>query len=199
MAKPTTPSAAGAVVRSLSPQDTKKLLHLVRNAKSIEIKVSVPMAAHQRTGLSMGSTRSRRSCGRCTSSTRPTRPESGRAHRPGPAHPGGNRRPRWSSCARSTRRDQCRAQALGHFQGRGGRHAGRNLHVLGVVQGRCHRPGRARRHRWHEDDPFAVLQGATRLLRRPRSRGRRHELPADPGPDPRAQGQAPAKRVQARQ
>jgi hypothetical protein len=54
MAASTTPSAAGAVVRSLSPQDTKKLLHLVRNAKSIEIKVSVPMAAHQRTSLSMG-------------------------------------------------------------------------------------------------------------------------------------------------
>jgi hypothetical protein len=54
MAASTTPSAAGAVVRSLSPQDTKKLLHLVRNAKSIEIKVSVPMAAHQRTTLSMG-------------------------------------------------------------------------------------------------------------------------------------------------
>ncbi len=54
MAASTTPSAAGAVVRSLSPQDTKKLLHLVRNSKSIEIKVSVPMAAHQRTALSMG-------------------------------------------------------------------------------------------------------------------------------------------------
>jgi len=42
------------VVRSLSPEDTKKLLHLVRNAKSIEIKVSVPMPAHQRTALGMG-------------------------------------------------------------------------------------------------------------------------------------------------
>jgi hypothetical protein len=41
-------------VRSLSPQDTKKLLHLVRNSKSIEIKVSVPRAEHQRTTLSMG-------------------------------------------------------------------------------------------------------------------------------------------------
>ena len=54
MANATTRSAAGPVARSLSPQDTKKLLHLVRNSKSIEIKVSVPMAAHQRTGLSMG-------------------------------------------------------------------------------------------------------------------------------------------------
>jgi hypothetical protein len=54
MAASTTPSAAGAVVRSLSPQDTKKLLHLVRNSKSIEIKVSVPRAEHQRTTLSMG-------------------------------------------------------------------------------------------------------------------------------------------------
>ena len=49
-----TPSAAGQVVRSLSPKDLKKLLHLVRNSKSIEIKVSVPMAEHQRTALSIG-------------------------------------------------------------------------------------------------------------------------------------------------
>jgi len=51
-----TTRGAGAqpVVRSLSPEDTKKLLHLVRNSKSIEIKVSVPMTAHQRTALSMG-------------------------------------------------------------------------------------------------------------------------------------------------
>ena len=54
MATARTPSAGGAVARSLSPQETKKLLHLVRNAKSIEIKVSVPMAAHQPTVLSMG-------------------------------------------------------------------------------------------------------------------------------------------------
>jgi len=54
MATARTRSAAGPVVRSLSPHDTKKLLHLVRNAKSIEIKVSVPMPAHQRTVLSIG-------------------------------------------------------------------------------------------------------------------------------------------------
>jgi hypothetical protein len=42
------------VVQSMSPKDLKKLLHLIRNAKSIEIKVSVPMAAHQRTALGMG-------------------------------------------------------------------------------------------------------------------------------------------------
>jgi hypothetical protein len=34
--------------------DLKKLLHLVRNSKSIELKVSVPMAEHQRTALSIG-------------------------------------------------------------------------------------------------------------------------------------------------
>ncbi len=54
MAAARTPRVAGSVVRSLSPKDTKKLLHLVRNSKSIEIKVSVPMAEHQRTTLSMG-------------------------------------------------------------------------------------------------------------------------------------------------
>jgi hypothetical protein len=53
MATATTRSAQ-PVVRSLSPQDTKKLLHLVRNSKSIEIKVSVPMVEHQRIALSMG-------------------------------------------------------------------------------------------------------------------------------------------------
>jgi len=54
MAAVRTPRVAGSVVRSLSPKDTKKLLHLVRNSKSIELKVSVPMAEHQRTTLSMG-------------------------------------------------------------------------------------------------------------------------------------------------
>jgi hypothetical protein len=54
MAAARTPRAAGPVVRSLSPKDLKKLLHLVRNSKSIEIKVSVPMAQHQRTALSIG-------------------------------------------------------------------------------------------------------------------------------------------------
>jgi hypothetical protein len=55
MAKKATRSDAGpTVARSLSAQDVKKLLHLIRNSKSIEIKVSVPMAEHQRTALSMG-------------------------------------------------------------------------------------------------------------------------------------------------
>jgi hypothetical protein len=47
-------AAAPTVARSLSREDTKKLLHLIRHSKSIEIKVSVPMAEHQRTALSMG-------------------------------------------------------------------------------------------------------------------------------------------------
>jgi hypothetical protein len=51
----TTKAPKGAkVVQSMAPQELKKLLHLIRNAKSIEIKVSVPMAAHQRTTLGMG-------------------------------------------------------------------------------------------------------------------------------------------------
>jgi hypothetical protein len=54
MATAKTLSPAGSVLRSLSPEDVKKLLHLVRHSKSIEIKVSVPMAEHQRTTLSMG-------------------------------------------------------------------------------------------------------------------------------------------------
>jgi hypothetical protein len=55
MATTKTRSAAAPVIaRSLSPQDTKKLLHLVRHSKSIEIKVSVPMAVHQRTTLGLG-------------------------------------------------------------------------------------------------------------------------------------------------
>ncbi len=54
MATARIPRAAGSVVRSLPAQELKKLLHQVRNAKSIEIKVSVPMSAHQRTVLGMG-------------------------------------------------------------------------------------------------------------------------------------------------
>jgi hypothetical protein len=42
------------VVQSMAPQELKKLLHQIRHAKSVEIKVSVPMAAHQRTVLGMG-------------------------------------------------------------------------------------------------------------------------------------------------
>jgi len=47
-------AAAPVVAPSISPQDMKKLLHLIKNSKSIEIKVSVPMTEHQRTTLSIG-------------------------------------------------------------------------------------------------------------------------------------------------
>jgi len=43
-----------AVAQGLSAEDTKKLLHLVRNAKSIELKLSVPMEQHQAAALSIG-------------------------------------------------------------------------------------------------------------------------------------------------
>jgi hypothetical protein len=47
--------AGGPVVaRSISAEDTQKLLHLIRNSKSIEIKVSVPMAEHRATAKSIG-------------------------------------------------------------------------------------------------------------------------------------------------
>jgi hypothetical protein len=42
------------VVQSMPPKELKKLLHVIRNAKSIEIKVSVPMTEHQRTTLKTG-------------------------------------------------------------------------------------------------------------------------------------------------
>jgi hypothetical protein len=54
MTAESTHRAAGPAVRSLSPQDTKKLLHLIKNSKSIEIKASVPMAQHQSTALGIG-------------------------------------------------------------------------------------------------------------------------------------------------
>lgn len=48
-------SASGpAVLPNISRDDMQKLLHLIRNSKSIEIKVSVPMTEHQRTALSIG-------------------------------------------------------------------------------------------------------------------------------------------------
>jgi len=43
-----------AVAQGLSAEDTKKLLYLVKNSKSIEIKLSVPMAQHQEAALSIG-------------------------------------------------------------------------------------------------------------------------------------------------
>ena len=55
MALATNRSAAATVAApSISPEDMKELLHLIRNSKSIEIKVSVPMTEHQRTTLSIG-------------------------------------------------------------------------------------------------------------------------------------------------
>jgi hypothetical protein len=42
------------MAQGLSPEDTKKLLYLVRNAKSIEVKASVPMEQHQESALSIG-------------------------------------------------------------------------------------------------------------------------------------------------
>jgi len=47
-------AATPVVTPGLSAEDTKKLLHLVRNSKSIEIKVSVPMAQHQEAALTLG-------------------------------------------------------------------------------------------------------------------------------------------------
>jgi len=42
MTKKTT-RASASVAQGLSPEDTKKLLYLVKNAKSVELKLSVPM------------------------------------------------------------------------------------------------------------------------------------------------------------
>jgi hypothetical protein len=47
-------ATAPVVAPSISREDMTKLLHVIRNSKSIEIKVSVPMAEHQRTALRMG-------------------------------------------------------------------------------------------------------------------------------------------------
>jgi len=53
MATSTTPGAA-KVAQNLSVAETKKLLHQIKNSKSVEIKVSVPTGEHQRVTLSMG-------------------------------------------------------------------------------------------------------------------------------------------------
>ena len=47
-------ASASVAAPSISPEDIKELLHLIRNSKSIEIKVSVPMVEHQRIALSVG-------------------------------------------------------------------------------------------------------------------------------------------------
>jgi hypothetical protein len=47
-------TAAPVVAQGLSAEDVKKLLYLVRNAKSIELKLSVPMEQHQPAALSIG-------------------------------------------------------------------------------------------------------------------------------------------------
>jgi len=53
MTKKTT-RASASVAQGLSPEDTKKLLYLVKNAKSVELKLSVPMEQHQESALSIG-------------------------------------------------------------------------------------------------------------------------------------------------
>jgi hypothetical protein len=45
---------APAVAQGLSAEDTKKLLYLVKNSKSIELKASVPMGQHQGVVLGLG-------------------------------------------------------------------------------------------------------------------------------------------------
>jgi hypothetical protein len=47
-------AAAPAVAQNLSADDTKKLLHLIRNSKSVELKLSVPMPEHRGTVASLG-------------------------------------------------------------------------------------------------------------------------------------------------
>jgi hypothetical protein len=55
MATTTTKSTpTPAVAQGLSAEDTKKLLYLVKNAKSIELKASVPMGQHQGVVLGLG-------------------------------------------------------------------------------------------------------------------------------------------------
>jgi len=53
MATSTVPTAL-RVSQTLSIEETKKLLHQIRNSKSVEIKVSVPREEKQRVTLSMG-------------------------------------------------------------------------------------------------------------------------------------------------
>jgi hypothetical protein len=47
-------TAAPAAVRSISPEDMKAVLHLIRNSKSIELKSSVPMPEHRAAVASIG-------------------------------------------------------------------------------------------------------------------------------------------------
>jgi hypothetical protein len=47
-------AAAPAVARGIPPEDMKKVLHLIRNSKSIELKASVPMPEHRAAVTSIG-------------------------------------------------------------------------------------------------------------------------------------------------
>jgi len=55
MATKTTRTArASTVAQGLTAEDMKELLHLVRNSKSVELKLSVPMEQHQSAAMSIG-------------------------------------------------------------------------------------------------------------------------------------------------
>ena len=69
-----------------------------------------------------------------------------RPGRPGPANPGRTRRHGRQAAPGGSGHDRRRASSLGELQDRGGCDAGR-IRVLGVVQGRLHRQGGARRDR----------------------------------------------------
>jgi len=51
---PAKKSSGPSVTRNLSAEDVRKLLHVIKNSKSIEIKVSVPMKSHFGVGKAFG-------------------------------------------------------------------------------------------------------------------------------------------------
>ena len=136
-----------ALAKPLSSEDIVEVLKLGKGSNSIELKLSVP--AH---GPSRDDQEHRARPGRGAAAAgvllRYARPglEPGRRGRAGPANPGRARRHGHQAAPGGSGHHRPGASPLGELQDRGGCDAGR-VRVLGVVQGRLHRPGGARRDR----------------------------------------------------
>ena len=183
----------------ISGTELQRLLDLVRDADSVELKLTLPERCSSRDRRRLGRRCSTRRCGRSSSSTPQTSHSTAPRSSFGPGV-GRARRPiRSSSSARSCPPSFPKTPSFQDLQRRGGRDAWR-VRVLRVVQrlgGQRRDPGGCRRHAL---DPQALLEGAASVLFRPRTRRTRARpaLRARADPDAQAEDQAEGIRAPAR-
>ena len=184
----------------ISGTELQRLLDLVRDADSVELKLTLPEKCPSRDRRRLGrrSTRRADAAGLLLRHPRP-RTQPRRSRRSGPASAGRGGRYGHQAPPGRARRASRRAPSFQDLQRRGGRDAWR-VRVLRVVQrlgGQRRDPGGCRRHAL---DPQALLEGAASVLFRPRTRRTRARpaLRARADPDAQAEDQAEGIRAPAR-